>query len=43
MIAVTKIMIVADIQEIYNEFYNEVGRCQVNVGVQLGTTGLLPV
>ena len=40
MIAVTKIMIV---QEIYNEFYNEVGRYQVHVGVQLGTTGLLPV
>ena len=31
---VAKIMIV---QEIYNEFYNYVGRYQVNVGVQLGT------
>ena len=30
-------MIVADLQGIYNELYNDVGRYQVNVGVQLGT------
>ena len=30
-------MIVDDLQGIYNELYNDVGRYQVNVGVQLGT------
>ena len=30
-------MIVVDLQGIYNELYNDVGRYQVNVGVQLGT------